>query len=310
MSAPSFPPPPTEPAPGWPFPTLEPSADEMRDDIGQPPPARRRARYVAGILAVSIAAAAIASGTTAALVAQRAPAVAAALASPASPAATPGGVTAASTTTSPSVATVAAATNPAVVTIQTIVATSGRGRALGATGTGVGSGFIYTADGSILTAAHVVEGASQITVTLADGRIFQGAVAASDANLDVAVVKIKATGLPTIPLGTSGGLQIGQTVIAIGDPLGEFPGSVTVGIVSALNRSVTVADELTRQPRDLTGMVQTDAAINQGNSGGPLIDASGAAIGIVSAGSGSAQGIGFAVPIDAAGPVVARAKTA
>jgi serine protease Do len=98
-------------------------------------------------------------------------------------------------------------------------------------------------------------------------------------------------------------------VIAVGDPLGEFPGSVSIGIVSGLDRSITVADDLTRQARDLTGLVQTDAAINPGNSGGPLIDISGAVIGIISAGSSSAEGIGFAVPITAATSVMAAART-
>jgi len=216
----------------------------------------------------------------------------------------------AATGTSSSVAAIAAAANPAVVTIETTVTSAGGGRSGGASGTGVGSGFIYKANGYILTAAHVVEGASQITVTLADGRTFKGTVAARDLALDVAVVKVAATGLPTVSVGRSGDLKIGQTVMAIGDPLGQYPGSVTIGIVSGLDRSVTVADEVTRQARDLTGLVQTDAAINQGNSGGPLIDASGAVVGIINAGSSSAQGIGFAVPIDAAAAVMAAARTA
>ena len=104
--------------------------------------------------------------------------------------------------------------------------------------------------------------------------------------------------------------MVGQTVMAIGDPLGGYPGSVTVGVVSGVDRSLTVADELTGQPRDLTGMIQTDAAINPGNSGGPLIDSSGKVIGIISAGASSAEGMGFAVPISAAAAVMATSTTA
>jgi S1-C subfamily serine protease len=170
----------------------------------------------------------------------------------------------------------------------------------------VGTGFIYDATGGILTAAHVVEGATQITVTLADGRTFAGTVAASDTTLDVAVVKINAARLPVLTLATTAA-QVGQTVLAIGDPLGEYPGSVTIGVVSGLDRSLTVADELTGQPRDLAGMIQTDAAINPGNSGGPLIDASGKVIGIISASSSTARGLGFAVPIAAASNLIATA---
>ena len=212
-----------------------------------------------------------------------------------------------STATARSVAAIAAAASSAVVTINTRVAAQGDPRS---GGTGVGSGFIYDADGSILTAAHVVEGATEITVTLADGRTFPGTVAASDLALDVAVVRIAASGLSTIPLESTGAPNVGETVIAIGDPLGDYPGSVTIGIVSGLDRSVTVADELTGRPRDLTAMIQTDAAINPGNSGGPLIDTAGKVIGVISASSSSAQGMGFAVPISAASAVMASSKTA
>ncbi len=193
------------------------------------------------------------------------------------------------------------------MTISTTV--ESQGGPFSSSGTGVGSGFIYAADGRILTATHVVEGASSITVTLADGRTFDGTVVASDAATDVAIVKIEASGLPTLSLGASGAARIGETVLAIGDPLGDYPGSVTIGIISGMGRSVTVADEITRRTRDLTGLIQTDAAINQGNSGGPLVNASGEVIGIITAGSSSAQGIGFAVPIDAAAAIIASART-
>ena len=249
--------------------------------------------------------AALASSATVALVAHPSGSIASI---PSTTEAASTGIVTVATATSPSIASIAAEASPAVVTIQTTVSAQA-GVARSTAGAGVGSGFIYAADGYILTAAHVVEGASQITVTLADGRMYAGTVASTDPSVDVAVVKIAATGLPTVRLGTTSTLEVGQTVIAVGDPLGELPGSVSVGIVSGLDRSITVADDLTRQARDLTGLVQTDAAINPGNSGGPLIDAFGAVIGIISAGSSSAEGIGFAVPIAAATTVLAAART-
>ena len=256
------------------------------------------------VFGAALLSAAVASGATAALVAQPA-----AMTTTSAPGTTVVGISTAATTSS-SLAAITASALPAVVAIETTITSQPRSPRSSPSGTGVGSGFIYQADGLILTAAHVVEGASQITVRLKDGRTFEGTVAASDLVRDVAVIRIDASGLPAISLGTSGTLQVGQTVLAIGDPLGEYPGSATVGIVSGVGRSVTVTDELTGQDRELSGMLQTDAAINQGNSGGPLIDAAGEAIGIISAGSTVAQGIGFAVPIDAAAAVMASAGLA
>ena len=195
-----------------------------------PPTPRRGRRGTVGLLMASaFLSAALASGATAALVTRPS----ASLASiPATTQASTTGIVTVATTTSPSIASIAAGASPAVVTIQTTVSAQA-GVARGRTGAGVGSGFIYAADGYILTAAHVVEGASQITVTLADGRTYAGTVASTDASVDVAVVKIAATGLPTVQLGITSTLEVGQTVIALGDPLGELPGSVSVGIVSA-----------------------------------------------------------------------------
>jgi serine protease Do len=295
-----------------PIPDVPDTADPARADPGRPSvPGRGRRTDVGMLLAASVLSAVLASGATAALWARPAAvAVTASTTAAASPAAkaTVTGVTAAASTSS-SIAAIAAADSPAVVTIQTTVTAQGRGFRT-ASATGVGSGFIYGSNGYILTAAHVVEGASTITVTLADGRTFPGAVVASDSTLDVAVVKIADTGLPTIKLAATGAVEVGQTVLAIGDPLGQYPGSVTVGVVSGLDRSITVQDDLTGAPRDLSGLIQTDASINPGNSGGPLIDASGAAIGLISAGSASGAGINFAVPITTAASVVAAAKTA
>ncbi len=210
------------------------------------------------------------------------------------------------TTSADGAVTAYAAVSPAVVTITSTVST-GYGR-FSATGTGVGSGFIYTSSGYVLTNAHVVEGATAIEVTLADGRTFTGTVAASDTAADLAVVKVDATGLPTATVGNSSGVKIGEFVIAIGSPLGDYNNSVTSGIISGAGRSITVADELTGRPRNLTNLFQTDAAINAGNSGGPLVDAAGDVIAVNSATASNAEGLGFAIPINAAASIMAKAQ--
>ncbi|MEO1403786.1 MAG: HhoA/HhoB/HtrA family serine endopeptidase [Cyanobacteria bacterium J06635_1] len=160
---------------------------------------------------------------------------------------------------------------------------------------GTGSGFILTQDGKLMTNAHVVEGADTVTVTLKDGRSFEGNVVGVDMVTDVAVVKIDATDLPTAPLGTTDGLAPGQWAIAIGNPLG-LDNTVTAGIISALDRSssqVGISDKRVR-------FIQTDAAINPGNSGGPLLNAQGEVIGMNTAIRANAQGLGFAIPIETA----------
>ncbi|CAG1005559.1 serine protease Do [Methanosarcinales archaeon] len=157
---------------------------------------------------------------------------------------------------------------------------------------GVGSGFIITKDGYILTNAHVVLGSSEIKVALEDGRIFPGEVQGLDSILDIAVLKIKASNLPVPEIAKNNTLKIGQMAIAIGSPLGLVGGpTVTAGVISALNRSIQT--EVTF----MEGLIQTDAAINPGNSGGPLINSSGVVIGINSAIIPFAQGIGFSIPI-------------
>ena len=160
---------------------------------------------------------------------------------------------------------------------------------------GTGSGFILTEDGQLLTNAHVVEGTKQVKVTLKDGQIYQGQVLGVDKMTDVAVVKIEATNLPTVKLGTADNLQPGEWAIAIGNPLG-LDNTVTVGIISALGRSsseVGVPDKRVR-------FIQTDAAINPGNSGGPLLNSNGEVVGINTAIRADAQGLGFAIPIETA----------
>ena len=160
---------------------------------------------------------------------------------------------------------------------------------------GIGSGVIISPDGYIVTNNHVVDGATQIRVTLHDRRIFSGKVVGVDKLTDVAVVKIDATGLPAISWGDSTKLEPGQTVLAFGSPFGSLRFSVTRGIVSAINRDNPFRDDA-RKPG---GFIQTDAAINPGNSGGPLVDAHGALIGIntwIITGDGSFAGAGFAIP--------------
>jgi serine protease Do len=161
---------------------------------------------------------------------------------------------------------------------------------------GVGSGFILSADGYVMTNAHVVDGADELLVTLTDKREFKAKVIGADKRTDVAVVKIEATGLPAVKLGDVGKLKVGEWVMAIGSPFG-LENSVTAGIVSAKARDTG----------DYLPFIQTDVAINPGNSGGPLLDSAGRLIGINTAiysPSGASAGIGFAVPVDTVNRVV------
>ncbi|MGD0018233.1 MAG: trypsin-like peptidase domain-containing protein [Candidatus Limnocylindrales bacterium] len=196
---------------------------------------------------------------------------------------------------------------PSVVTVST-TGTTGLGRR-SSQFTGSGSGFIVSADGLILTNNHVIMDASTLSVTLDDGRELPATVVKTDATHDLALIKVQASGLQPVTLGDSGTIQVGQLAIAIGSPLGTFTDSVTSGIVSGLDRSITVGDSTSSFTEDLTGLIQTDAAINPGNSGGPLLDANGAVVGVVTAASSSAQDMGFAVPINQAKAMIAAATT-
>lgn len=160
---------------------------------------------------------------------------------------------------------------------------------------GQGSGFVVEADGVIWTNAHVVEGADTVTVTLKDGREFEGEVLGEDPLTDVAVIKVQAQDLPTVTLGNSEQLRPGEWAIAIGNPLG-LDNTVTAGIVSATGRTSAQI----RVPDKRVQFIQTDAAINPGNSGGPLLNERGEVIGINTAIIGGAQGLGFAIPINSA----------
>lgn len=163
---------------------------------------------------------------------------------------------------------------------------------------GGGSGFIVTSDGLIVTNKHVVSDAeASYTVFTNDGKKYDAKVLAKHPNLDLAIVKIDASGLKTVKLGNSGGLKLGQTTIAIGNALGEFRNTVSTGVISGLSRSVTAYGG-TQGSEQLNDLIQTDAAINSGNSGGPLLNLKGEVIGINVAMVSGAQSIGFAVPID------------
>ncbi len=205
-----------------------------------------------------------------------------------------------------SIAALAAAVTPSVVALQVD----------GWQGSATGSGFIIRSDGYILTNHHVVSGVGvspKIQVVFADGTKVEGTLVGSNTSYDLAVVKVDKTGLPSVTLGNSDGVVVGDPVLAIGSPLG-LQGTVTSGIVSALNRPVTT-DDGSGVTSAYIDAIQTDAAINPGNSGGPLIDGQGAVIGVNSAiaSMGSSQsnqtgsiGLGFAIPVNQAKRIAAE----
>lgn len=166
---------------------------------------------------------------------------------------------------------------------------------------GGGSGFIISPDGLVLTNKHVVvDPKADYTVVTSENKKFHARVVARDPINDVAILKIEGEGLAHIKLGESSDLELGQTVVAIGNALGQFQNTVSTGIVSGLSRHITAQAGADGQQQELRGVIQTDAAINPGNSGGPLVDIDGEAIGINSAVVFGAQNIGFAIPINAA----------
>ena len=197
-----------------------------------------------------------------------------------------------------SVAGIAQRVLPSVVSINTRSATGG----------GTGSGFVFDSNGYILTNNHVIAGVADgngtLRVTLNNGDVYDGTIIGRDASYDLAIVKIAATNLPALKFGDSDKVAVGDSVIAVGSPLG-LSGTVTLGIISAKNRPVTAGDSGTES--SFINALQTDAAINPGNSGGPLVDATGSVIGVNSAiaslGSTSQTGsigLGFAIPINQA----------
>jgi serine protease Do len=166
-------------------------------------------------------------------------------------------------------------------------------------GGGLGSGFIFSSDGQILTNAHVVAHAQRIKVTLADGRTFDGGLIGSDSDVDVAVLRIGADHLPVVEFGGAL-LKVGQLVIAVGNPYG-LNWTVTAGVVSALNRTLDIPGS-----RKMTNLIQTDTSINPGNSGGPLVDSRGRVVGITTAMMPMAQGLGFSIPLDSVKSSIAQ----
>lgn len=188
---------------------------------------------------------------------------------------------------------------PAVVTIQSTIGRSGA--------SGTGSGFIYDPNGFVLTNKHVVENATSLTVILDDGRTFEGRVYGIDTLTDLAIVRIDGTDLPYAPIGSSAALEPGQLAIAIGNPLGSYENTVTTGVVSGIGRQITATSTIDTSADVLRNLIQTDAAINPGNSGGPLVNSAGQVIGVNTAVSENAQGLGFSIPIDVAKPIMEQA---
>lgn len=188
------------------------------------------------------------------------------------------------------------AVGPSVVAIKVRKNGTRRGEA----GEGAGSGVVITPDGFVLTNNHVVEGGDELEVSLTDGRSFGAHVIGTDPATDLAVVRIADGGLPAATLGDSDHLRVGQLVIAIGNPLG-FQSTVSAGVISALGRSLR-----SQAGRLIDNVIQTDVALNPGNSGGPLVDSRGRVIGINTAMIHMAQGISFSIPVNTARWVVSE----
>ena len=257
-----------------------------------PPPATPRGRRTLPILALAMAAGILSGGVTAlAVVNLAAPPLGS----------EPGGTgnTVADVTIDESSAVINAVEKvaPSVVTIH---ASGGLG---GVSGTG--SGFIFDPDGWILTNKHVVEDMTSLVVELYDGRTYPAEVVGTDTLTDLAIIHIEASGLGSAPIGSSDALEVGQLAIAIGNPLGTYRDTVTTGVISGLGRQIQAGGITSSE--QLNHLIQTDAAINPGNSGGPLVNSAGQVIGINTAVASSAQGIGFAIPIDVAKPIMALA---
>jgi S1-C subfamily serine protease len=300
------------PQPQTPQNWIEPTWNQaFQAPVAVPPPARpRRGATVLSLLAISLLSAGLASGGTYLLLLSTGR-----LNSNAAPQSAPSGVAASLapvaqnlTITEQSAVTQAAqAVSPAVVTI-TSRAGAQTTDPFSLPATGIGSGVIYNAVGWIITNRHVVCGADALTVKLLDGSEYTGHEYGTDSLTDLSIVKVDGNGLPAAKVGDSSALKPGQLSIAIGSPLGTFTNSVTSGVVSAMGRDIVVNDECGNGgQKALRNLIQTDAAINPGNSGGALVDSSGAVIGINTATAGNAQGIGFAIPINIAKPIMQQA---
>jgi serine protease Do len=276
---------------------FEPSDQPPPGWEGNPPPPGRgyRSQVVAVLLAAALIGAVVGGGGSY-LVLRASGALDAATAAPAAR----GGDTVSIESDQSTVINAVNHVSPAVVQI---VASQTAGPGV------VGSGIVYDQRGWILTNKHVVEGATEILVRFEDGREAKGSTYGLDTLTDLAIVKTDGLdGLSVAPLGVSASLQVGELAIAIGSPGGtNYPGSVTTGIISALGRDLSVAGSSSGSTASLHNLIQTDATINVGNSGGPLVDASGRVVGIATAQSDVAPGIGFAIPIDIAKPIMQQA---
>ena len=310
--------PPTPPAPAWARPEEPPSTSvepapwaapfpPTPERAPLPAPRRQRGIGIGTLLSVGVLAAVLASGGTALLVHELVPEEAAvATLAPASSAPIQTAATTTTTIQSTDITAIVADAQKSVVTI-TADGVSANGFDFGTT-QGIGSGLILTANGYILTNRHVVEGSQTLTVALEDGTQYPATVIQIANDNDLALIKIDAKGLTPARIADSSKIQVGETALAIGSPLGTYTETVTRGIVSGLGRTVTVRDEVTGRPSTLKNLIQTDAAINPGNSGGPLLDGTGAVIGLNTAVSTNAQGLGFAIPINDAKALIDKAQ--
>jgi S1-C subfamily serine protease len=220
---------------------------------------------------------------------------------------------------SSAIVNVAKNVSPSVVSITTQTVVAGQsifGLSTGDSTTqeGAGTGMILTSDGLILTNNHVIAGGGTITVITSDGKQYKGTVVAANSTQDYAFVRISASGLTPVQLGDSSAVQVGTSVVAIGNALGQFSNTVTSGIISGKGRPVTASDsggsdDSTSSAENLQDLFQTDAAINPGNSGGPLVNLAGQVIGMDTAVAGDAQNIGFAIPIDEVKTAIASVKS-
>jgi putative serine protease PepD len=285
-----------------PTPTMAPTPGPAATVVA---PAPRRAGGIGIVVAAAMLSAVLAGGGTTALLLATRPAAAPAAGASAAPVASQAASAAPASTVvtrldgADAIAAVAAAAEPSVVTI------GGTGGRLGSIG---GTGIIVSADGLILTTTVVAPGNASYDILLSNQHQATATVVATDAGHGLVLLRANTGGLTPARLGSGAKLTVGQLVVAVGSPLGEFTDTVTSGIVSGLDRAIDLQDPSSGVRVALGGLIQTDAAINAGSSGGPLLDAGGTVVGIIATSASDGQGIGFAIPIAAALELIARAE--